>query len=44
MPLTWWSAWKSASVEQRADVAAAQPVHDPLSVPFALDQAGEAQL
>lgn len=30
--------------QQRADMATAQPIHDPLSVPLALDQASEAQL
>ena len=35
---------KEGFAEKGADVTAAQPVHDPLSVPLALDQAGEPQL
>jgi hypothetical protein len=35
---------KEGFVEERADVTSAQPVHDTLAVPLALDQAGEPQL
>jgi hypothetical protein len=35
---------KEGFVEERADVTTAQAVHDPLSVPLALDEAGEPQL
>jgi hypothetical protein len=35
---------KEGFVEERADVTTAQPVHDPLSVPLALDQTGQPQL
>ena len=35
---------KEGFVEERADVTTAQAEHDPLSVPLALDEAGEPQL